>query len=104
MVQKVVKDGKVAILVSPGYGAGWSTWMSTYGERAMFCPAIVNALLDHIPYEDLEKLAEKEFPDAYLGGLRQLKVEWLPEGERFYIREYDGSERLCTSGDLSFTA
>ena len=25
-IEKVVRDGKVAVLVSPGYGAGWSTW------------------------------------------------------------------------------
>ena len=23
---KSIRDGKVAILYSPGYGAGWSTW------------------------------------------------------------------------------
>ena len=23
---KCIRDGKVAILYSPGYGAGWSTW------------------------------------------------------------------------------
>ena len=26
MVEKLERDGKVAILYSPGYGAGWSTW------------------------------------------------------------------------------
>ena len=24
--EKVVRDGKVAVLISPGFGAGWSTW------------------------------------------------------------------------------
>ena len=25
-MQKVIRDGKVAVLYSPGYGAGWYTW------------------------------------------------------------------------------
>ena len=25
-MEKVIRDGKVAVLYSPGYGAGWSTW------------------------------------------------------------------------------
>lgn len=29
MVELYEKDGKVAVLVSGGYGAGWSTWGST---------------------------------------------------------------------------
>jgi hypothetical protein len=26
IVEKYIKDGKVAVLYSAGYGAGWSTW------------------------------------------------------------------------------
>ena len=26
-IKKVEKDGKIAVLVSGGFGAGWSTWM-----------------------------------------------------------------------------
>lgn len=40
--KRVVRDGKVAVLVSPGYGAGWSTWAA--GEEVMFCPEIVAAV------------------------------------------------------------
>ena len=25
-MEKIIEDGKVAVLVSKGYGAGWSTW------------------------------------------------------------------------------
>ena len=31
-MNKVIRDGKVAVLVSPGFGAGWSTW-SYVGEE-----------------------------------------------------------------------
>ena len=104
-MQKVIKDGKVAILVSPGFGAGWSTWMDgETKERATFCPALVNALLAHASYTDVLEIAEREFPKEYLGGLGDLKVMWLPEGEQFYIHEYDGSESLETSDILCYTA
>ena len=26
MSDKVIRDGKVAVIISPGFGAGWSTW------------------------------------------------------------------------------
>ncbi len=26
MIQKLSQDGKVAVLYSPGFGAGWYTW------------------------------------------------------------------------------
>ena len=32
-IEKVVRDGKVAVLVSPGYGAGWSTWNICLAEE-----------------------------------------------------------------------
>ena len=31
---------------------------------------------------------------GYLGGMGDLKIEWLPVGTRFEIEEYDGFERL----------
>lgn len=104
-VQKVIKDGKVAILVSPGYGAGWSTWFSnSVEERAVFCPALVNAVLAKVTGDNLEKIAKKEFPSAFLGGVKQLKVEWLPEGTLFVIHEYDGHESVQTPDILCYTA
>lgn len=96
-MNKVVRDGKVAVLISPNFGAGWSTWNSEYGAATVFCPALVNALLEN-RRADLESIAEKEFPDAYLGGLCDLEVEWVPQGERFTIDEYDGSESLTILG------
>jgi acetyl-CoA acetyltransferase len=40
-MEKVIRDGKVAILYSPGFGAGWSTWNS-YSNEMIFDPDIVN--------------------------------------------------------------
>lgn len=47
--------------------------------------------------EGIEKVAEvarRLYPEAYLGGLETLRVEWLPKGTKFIINEYDGSESI----------
>ena len=89
----MVVDGKVAILYSPGYGAGWSTWARENEEAMVFDSRIVK----HVLAEDFEKageVAEKLYPDNYVGGAKQLKVMWLPVGTQFEITEYDGSESV----------
>jgi hypothetical protein len=46
-MEKVIKDGKVAVCFSPHYGAGWSTWASEeQRETLIFHPAIVNMVLN----------------------------------------------------------
>lgn len=42
-MEKVIRDGKVAVLYSPGYGAGWTTWEydSKLHEIMLFHPLIV---------------------------------------------------------------
>ena len=39
---KVIRNGKVAVLYSPGYGAGWSAWIDDgYKEILLFRHRIV---------------------------------------------------------------
>ena len=38
-MDKVVRDGKVAVLISQGFGAGWYSWNSN--EQLLFSPKIV---------------------------------------------------------------
>ena len=42
-MNKVIENGFVAVLYSPGYGAGWSTWNYEDGlnETLLFHPALV---------------------------------------------------------------
>ena len=100
-MQKVIKDGEVAVLISPGFGAGWSTWNSSYRDVLLFDADIVNAVLAG----DLalaETLAAEKAPDAYLGGAGDLVVEWLPEGTVFEVNEYDGSESIHQIGGREY--
>ena len=101
-IPKVVRDGKVAVLVSPNFGAGWYTWNSDENEGGLallFCPEIVEAVeRGEPPYP----IAERLFPNAYLGGLDSIEVAWLPVGTAFQVHEYDGSESLDVRGDMEW--
>ena len=95
MVEKVIRNGQVAILVSPQYGAGWSTWCDVnQRETALFDKRLIEAAEAGV--KDIEPLAEEIFGDNYFycGGWCDIKIEWLPIGTRFRIDEYDGSETL----------
>lgn len=43
MVKKVERDGKIGVLISCGYGAGWSTWCGVPDkvEEMVFSPEII---------------------------------------------------------------
>jgi hypothetical protein len=107
-MEKVIRDGKVAVLVSTGYGAGWSTW-NGYKEM-IFHPKLVEWVESEQPIVvDIstilkEILGEKEAEEIYLGGVEDLTIEWLPEGTKFRIEEYDGKEHIITENDLNLTA
>lgn len=93
-MKKYYKDGKVAVLYSPGYGAGWSTWNSgTVAHGLLFDSEIVQALLSGDRLGAIA-IASVKYPDACLLGGDKLTVGWLPEGTRFEIDEYDGSESI----------
>jgi hypothetical protein len=98
---KVIRDGKVAVLYSPGFGAGWSTWDSDYGEELIFDPMMVK-YVEEDNYDALYAYAAMRYPSAYTGGLGDLTIAWLPEGTLFRIEEYDGSESIETLGDTDW--
>jgi len=93
IVEKLIKDGKVAVLYSPGYGAGWYSWNDD--KRLLFHPEIVQKVLDGKRHEITDKfILDLIGIDIYAGGARDLQVKWLPEGSLFEINEYDGSESI----------
>lgn len=99
--EKYIKDGKVAVLYSPGFGAGWYTWNTEY-EGLVFDKELVQALLDKSSISFLEEIAERKYPGAYLGGAEDLEIEWIEEGLQFEINEYDGSESIHIIGERQY--
>lgn len=91
-MEKLVVDGKVAVLYSPGYGAGWYTWNTEYPE-IIFDPAIVKLVIEE-RFDELETFVTLKYPNIYLGGMRTLEVIWVIEGRLLRISEYDGAESI----------
>jgi len=91
-IPKLIRDGEVAVLYSPSYGAGWYTWNYEHPE-IIFDPGIVD-LVENEKWDELNTYTELKYPDIYKGGMSDLKVMWLPEGTLFRINEYDGSESI----------
>ena len=106
-MEKVIKDGKVAVLYSPSYGSGWSTSNDTdliNTDALLFDPEIVSLvekykkgeiphsnMCDKIMYHCDNKYGENV---VYYGGVCDLTIEWIDVGKEFRITEYDGHESI----------
>ena len=91
-MNKVERDGKIAVIYSPGFGAGWYTWNQEHPEM-IFDPAVVD-FVENKKEEELLAYAMLKWPDAYLGGIEDLRIQWVDKGALFRINEYDGSETI----------
>ena len=103
-VNRYIKDGKVAVAYTPGFGAGWASWAKQdVMETLLFHPDIIQMILDGREEEINEDWLVEHFGEAfrnvYCGGNVQLDVEWLPIGTVFRVHEYDGSECIVTLDD-----
>ena len=104
-MNKVVENGLVAVLYSPGFGAGWSTWNYDDGldEALLFHPSLVEMVRNNrqseINEDWLVKNLGEEFRNIYCGGAEQLEIKWLPKGTIFRVEEYHGSESITIISD-----
>jgi hypothetical protein len=108
---KVIRNRRVAVLYSPGFGAGWYSW-NTDIPACLFDPEIVSIvesdMTDNEKSEKISELAEKKWGSTngkgyfYSGGAEQLSIEWVPQGQGFEIAEYDGSEAVRIVGHIDF--
>ena len=96
-MQKVIRDGKVAVLYSPGYGAGWYSWHNK--KKLVFHPVLVDLVEQEKREEITEELCQRLLDtEDYICviGSDNLTIEWLEEGILFKIDEYDGAESIVT--------
>lgn len=106
--EKLVVDGKVAVLISPGFGAGWSTWApelfaseetsTAIREFCLFDKTLIQMCLDKASEGDVQKYFETKYPGEvpYLGGWEDVEVQWVQQGLAFTVIEYDGSEYILS--------
>ena len=97
---KVIRNDMVAICLSPGFGAGWSTW----GDVSPFEPKVVEMIEKGKRNEITEEWCKKELgiEYQYCGGASNLEIVWLPVGTKFSINEYDGSESIYRDDNLAY--
>ena len=96
-------DGKIEVLVSPNYGAGWSTW----NEISMALDKrIIDYFKEHGKEPDcreVEAFVEGlGYRRCFAGGWYDIEIETVEKGEAFMITEYDGFEELVSYGRNSF--
>lgn len=91
-MNKLIENGKVGVVYSPGFGAGWYTW-NRESPEILFDPNIVS-YVETKQWNELKVYVELKYPDLYLGAIGDLTVEWVPVGVQFKVTEYDGSECL----------
>jgi hypothetical protein len=103
MSNKVIRDGKVAVLYSPGFGAGWSTWNTPLSEL-LFDSVIVDFVLNKPEnwLQGIDAYCELVYPGAYTGGASDLEVMWIPAGSQFLVEEYDGSESVVLKDEMKW--
>lgn len=101
-MNKVIADEQVAILYSPGWGAGWYSWHGI--EELLYDPTLVEMVEnEHGVDEIMEYLNNKYNANEYFfGGAEQLAIHWLPVGTKFYIDEYDGAESVRTEDSVDW--
>ena len=90
-MNKVIRDGKVAVLISYGFGAGFYSWGAPL--EAIFDPKLVE-LVESEDFDGAEEYVKNTYSGVYTGGVEDLEVVWVDEGEEFIINEYDGSESI----------
>jgi len=106
-VEKYISnEGTVAVLYSPGYGAGWSTWNDD--EKIEFLTSdktLIEMVLREASTEEVETYLKTVFGDKriFTGGWCQMMVAWLPKNTLYQITEYDGFESLETMDDIDWS-
>jgi hypothetical protein len=98
-MHKHIVDGKVAVLVSPGWGAGWSTWLKN--EQSIFDTTLVKLVLSE-QWDAVYEHAKDIYPDSLQSGVENLTVSWVPVGTEFRISEYDGNEYIEVKDKISW--
>lgn len=95
-MEKIVRDGKVAVAVSTSFGGGWSTWNDVNPMDARF-----NQLFLDGKYDEAVALCEK-LDLGYAGGAHDVDIIWVQIGREFRITEYDGAEGIEFKDEIAW--
>ena len=107
-IQKVIKDGKVAVVHSADYGNGLYSNFPDHHEL-LFSPALVEMIesggSDAVTPEFIKNEFGLDVTGKSWGGyVFKLQVTYLPIGTKFHIVNEDGKETIITEKDLTLEA
>lgn len=103
MLNKIVRNGKVAVIYHPSFGAGWYSWHGIL--ELLFDPQVVTMLENDADSKTISEYCEKTYPPPYYNGYfscKNLKIGWVTVGSKFRIQEYDGSERIVELSEENY--
>lgn len=101
-MEKIEKEGRVAVLYSPGLGVGWSTWANHNQKEALCMDARIVGPFVAGDKAGAVAAAVAMFPDLDTGGAYDLQVLWIEKGKAFEVEEYDGAESVHVIGDRTY--
>ena len=100
MQKKTTSNGLVAVLYSPGFGAGWYTWHNI--TELLYDPIVVDMVTDNTAPGAIELYCKTVYGDHYYGGASDLEIVWVPQGYEFIIDEYDGAETIKLKDEIDW--
>ena len=100
-IEKYIVNDRVAVLITPTYGAGWSTGNQEYPQM-LFDPKVVAMVLANHDKNEMRDYLKATYPNGYFDDLRSLKVCWVDVGRQFVIHEYDGLESIRYFEDFNW--
>ena len=87
----------IGVLISVGFGTGWST-DNIHGINLAIDKRIINYWLNsssETPSEDIrEALSNLGYYSLLLYGWKNIELHWVPCGSTFRIVQYDGAEKI----------
>ncbi len=94
--EKYIRNGKVGVIYSPGFGGGWNNGYVSKEEAAgrLMDKDLVELVLAGKAAEAAELSEERYNEPLSWRDKDVLKVQWVPVGSRFVIRENDGNEHV----------
>lgn len=103
------KNNMVGVLISPDWGAGWSTWASdNFPINVALDKRVIEKWLELKDDPDGRKKFETWLSEItgnrhfYTGGWSDLELVFVPKGSTFKIDEYDGNESISLITDPGY--
>ena len=102
MVERYYNENdELGVLISVGYGAGWGTWND---KNLAYDKIIIEKWLENVSSDDMQNyIVSLGYDRPYMGGYRNLCLEFVPRGTMFCIYEIDGYESIETPETMHMT-